>query len=180
MRAVNGMSLAYAISPHYGGSHNSCDMYMNALGIGAEDLGIIPTEAKENSPLIAETAARVMCHRAFYSSAIMCVFSNPPAATLGKYIELATGMKMDINAIRLMGERILDIKRLFNLKMGHTPKDEHIPKILLTPLPESGQAGNVPDFESLKTTFYKFLQWDLITGKPSVKKVEELGLQKFA
>ena len=86
---------------------------------------------------------------------------------------------MNVERIKVMGERILVLKRLFNLKMGHSPKDERIPKILLTPLEESGSEGNVPDVEMLFSEFYKYLEWDPMTGMPSQEKITALGLQEF-
>jgi aldehyde:ferredoxin oxidoreductase len=180
MRAINGMSLAYGISPHYGGSHNACDMYMNALGVGFEEIGVGTTEAKENTPHVAHTAAGQMCHRALYSSIVLCVFCNPSVETISNYIKLVTGTVYDVTALKHMGERILNLKRLFNLKMGHTPKDEHIPKLLLTPIPNGGQEGNVPDYPMLHQEFYKFLEWDPVTGMPSQSRLEKLELEDYA
>jgi aldehyde:ferredoxin oxidoreductase len=180
MRAINGMALAYGISPHYGGSHNSCDYYMNTQGIAFEEIDIQSTDAKDCNPEVAQMAARLMAYRAFYSSIIMCLFANPPASTTAKYLELITGMEVDLDKVKEWGERILNLKRLFNLKMGHVPSDEHIPKILLTALPESGQEGNVPDTEMLYREFYKFLDWDPDTGRPSIEKLNQLGLTDFA
>lgn len=180
MRNVNGMAIAYGISPHYGGSHNACDMYMNVLGVCFDELGIESAEEKENSPTVSKIAAQTMDHRAFYSAAIICVFADSPVKNLAKFLEYATGMPFNIEKIKIMGQRILTMKRLFNLKMGHKPEDEHIPKILLTPLPESGHEGNVPDYEFLKSEFYKYEEWEKETGMPSREKLERLGLIEYA
>ena len=56
---------------------------------------------------------------------------------------------------------------------------EHIPKIFLTPL-EGGTEGAVPDINILYPEFYKYLDWDLDTGKPSKKVIKELVLEDFA
>ena len=55
---------------------------------------------------------------------------------------------------------------------------EHIPKILLTPL-EGGSEGNVPDVNILYPEYYKYLNWNLETGKPSEEVIKELGLEEL-
>ena len=135
MRAINGMALAMEFHHIMVGLIHSCDYYMNTQGIAFEEIDIQSTDAKDCNPEVAQMAARLMAYRAFYSSIVMCLFANPPATTTAKYLQLITGMDVDLDKVKNWGERILHLKRLFNLKMGHTPKDEHIPQILLTPLP---------------------------------------------
>ncbi len=179
MRATHGMAIAYGLSPHYGGSHNTCDMYMVSLGGSNEEVGMEMVLPHENTPEMAISAANTMAYRAFYSSYGMCVFANPPTELITKTIELGTGMSFDIERVKTLGKRILTLKRLFNLKMGFTRKMEHIPKILLTPL-GGGQEGAVPDTNILFTEFYKYLDWDLETGKPSDEIIKELGLEEYS
>jgi aldehyde:ferredoxin oxidoreductase len=180
MRSSNGMALAYGISPHYGGSHNSCDAYMVTTGMEINDLGITSDDNRDNGPDMAIMSAKLMNYRAFSSSAIFCVLSNPTIPEIAKFLELGLGSKWDVKAIEVISDRILTIKRLFNLKMGHTPKDERIPKLLLVPIQDCGQEGNVPDFPALKSEFYKFMEWDAETGMVSKEKLDRLGLNDFA
>ncbi len=109
MRAINGMALTYGISPHYGGSHNSCDYYMNTQGIAFEEIDIQSTDAKDCNPEVAQMAARLMAYRAFYSSIVMCLFANPPATTTAKYLQLITGMDVDLDKVKDWGKRILTL-----------------------------------------------------------------------
>jgi aldehyde:ferredoxin oxidoreductase len=179
MRATHGMAIAYGISPHYGGSHNACDMYMVSLGGSNEAVGMDMVLPHENSPEMAISAANTMAYRAFYSAYGMCVFANPPTEGIAKTIELGMGVPFDIEKIRMIGKRVLTLKRLFNLKMGFKREMEHIPKILLTPL-EGGSEGNVPDVNILYPEFYKYLKWNFETGKPSDEAIKELGLEEYS
>ena len=179
MRATHGMAIAYGISPHYGGSHNACDMYMVSLGGSNEVMGMDMVLPHENSPEMAKSAANTMEYRAFYSAYGMCVFANPPTEGIAKTIELGTGVHFDIEKIKLIGKRVLAVKRLFNLKMGFTRNMEYIPKILLTPL-EGGSEGNVPDVDILYPEYYKYLKWNLETGKPTEEVIKELGLEDYS
>jgi aldehyde:ferredoxin oxidoreductase len=120
-----------------------------------------------------------MNYRALYSSMIMCSFCNPLPSQNAALIETATGLKFGIHEIKLYGERILTMKRLFNLKMGLSAKDDKLPKILLRPFNEGGSAGKTPDFDTLKANFYRLKDWDSVTGRPSDQKLEYLGLSNL-
>lgn len=179
MRSTSPMAIAYGISPHYGGSHNSCDGYMVTTGLEIPDLGITLEGPFEDPKETAIVAGKLMEYRAFYSAAIFCVFANPPPQNLAKYLELALGEPFPMDRIVTTGQRILTLKRLFNIKMGHTPQDEHIPKILLEPLPESGSEGQVPDVATLFSEFYSYMEWDKESGKPRDDKMKRLGLENY-
>jgi len=109
----------------------------------------------------------------------MCSFCNPLPSQNAALIEYATGLKFGLEEIKLYGERILNMKRLFNIKMGLTAEYDKLPKILLRPFKEGGSAGKSPNFDKLKNIFYKFKDWDPKTGKPSESKLKKLGLDKL-
>ncbi len=180
MRSSHPMAITYGLSPHYGGSHNACDAYMVTTGLAIEEMDIESDDPHDNTPEVAQVMGRLMEYRAFYSSAIFCVFANPPPTALANYLELAIGEEFTLDNIKEIGKRIFTLKRLFNLKMGHTPQDEHIPAILLKPLPESGSEGAVPDVKLLFTEFYKHQEWDPATGRPSQDKIDRLLLSDYA
>jgi aldehyde:ferredoxin oxidoreductase len=71
------------------------------------------------------------------------------------------------------------VKRLFNLKMGITPADDRLPKIVLNPVNEGGSAGKTPNFEQLKEAYYKYRTFDSKTGYPKQDKLEKLGLNNL-
>jgi aldehyde:ferredoxin oxidoreductase len=75
-----------------------------------------------------------------------------------------------------LGERNYMIKRMFNLKMGLTPADDRLPKIVLNPVNEGGSAGKTPNFQQLKDAYYEYRQFDKESGYPSQDKLKFLGL----
>ena len=179
MRSSNGMSIAYGISPHYGGSHNACDMYMVGTGLEIPEMDVSVDSATENTPEMVNATSNLMNYRAFYSSAIVCVFANPAPSEIAKLLTTIIGDPFDLDRIKQLGETIFTLKRLFNMKMGHVPADEHIPDMLLVSLKESGNEGNVPDVDYLFKEFYKVQEWDAATGMPSDAKLERLGLTDY-
>ncbi len=175
LRSCFGMAIAYAAGPR-GPCHNACDIYQTSLGQPFPELDIISPDQYDESSVMTDACARLMDYRAFYSSVVMCIFSNPSPVSLGKLITYATGFEIGIPEIKKIGERIVNMKRLFNVKMGLTAEWDRLPAILTNPLPEGGAAGRSPDWKKMLNQFYQYRKWDPVTGIPRKEKLEELGL----
>jgi len=168
MRSNFGMSIAYGIGPR-GPSHNACDAYYTLLGIPLDEIGIKQIDTHCDTIEMAKFCSLLMDYRALYSSMVMCSFCNPLPSQNAAIIEAVTGLKFGLKEVRSYGKRITNMKRLFNIKMGLTPSDDDIPKFLLQPFKEGGSAGKTPDFKRLKELFYKYRDWDPISGKPKLQ-----------
>ncbi|MFX1489471.1 MAG: aldehyde ferredoxin oxidoreductase family protein, partial [Promethearchaeota archaeon] len=180
VRSNYGMAIAYGIGgAHKGPSHNLCDMYFVLMGIPFEEIDA-PTVTLDNyldNLEMAKTCSIIMDYRALYSSIVMCSFCNPLPSQVAAIIEHTTGLRFGLDEVKLYGERILNMKRLFNIKMGLTPDDDRLPKILLRPYSNGGSAGKTPNFERLKNLFYKYRDWNPNTGKPSESKLTFLNIK---
>jgi aldehyde:ferredoxin oxidoreductase len=64
--------------------------------------------------------------------------------------------------------------------MGLTRANDKLPKALLTPYPDGGSDGFVPDINAMLTSYYEVRRWDMATGKPSREKLTELGMDDVA
>lgn len=179
LRHTWGMALAYSVGTTRGPCHCACDMYMILLGLPFQDLGIELIDKYTDDEKMAKNCALTYNYRALYNSLVLCLFCNPPPDMVARIIETATGLDFDIEKIKIIGERIYTMKRLFNLKMGLTPEEEKLPRILLEPLEEGGSAGKSPDFEKLKKLYFNVRDWDLETGYPSQEKLEDLDLENL-
>ncbi len=175
LRSNYGMAIAYGMGLK-GPSHNLLDAYFVLTGIPLEEIGIKLIDKFSDSRDMAEFCSLLMDYRALYSSMIMCSFCNPLPSQIASIIEHATGLKFGLDEIKLYGERIATIKRLFNIKMGLTQEDDNLPQILLRPFSDGGSAGKSPDFKKLKKYFYNYRDWDPKTGIPSDFKLNILSL----
>jgi aldehyde:ferredoxin oxidoreductase len=164
-RANYGMAIAYGMSPR-GPSHNAIDAYYVLMGIPLEEIGIKQIDTYKDDFEMAECCSLLMDYRALYSSMIMCSFCNPLPSHNAEIIKHATGLDFGLEEIKSYGERIANMKRLFNIKMGLTSKDDKLPRILLRNFKKGGSAGRSPDFTKLKELFYEYRQWNPITGIP--------------
>lgn len=180
LRSNYGMAIAYGIGGAYRGpSHNACDPYFTLLGVPLEELDIDVIDKYRDDDVMAKYCSIDMDYRALYSSMIMCSFCNPLPSQNAAMIEAATGIKFGLKEIKLYGERILTLKRMFNIKMGLTADDDKLPDILLRPFTNGGSAGKSPDFIKLRRLFYKYRGWDQKSGKPDMNKLNALGLDKL-
>jgi aldehyde:ferredoxin oxidoreductase len=181
MRSCYGMAITYLFSPR-GACHTTADAYKalrKANEIDFSSLNIRKTDIHENTKELVKYTANLQDYRALYSSLISCVFFNPPPSYMAEIINSLLGKEYDLNDIKRLGERIFTIKRLFNLRMGLTPKDEKIPKILLKPKKEGVVRGKFPNYKKLKKYYYDIRKWNKKTGYPTTNKLKELDLDKI-
>jgi aldehyde:ferredoxin oxidoreductase len=165
-RAYLGMAVTYALSPR-GACHMQGDMYELDLGRdNGEDIGLVPGKRHENSFEKGRTAARLQAWRNLYNALPLCQFENPPPALLAAALNAATGWDLTAQDLIPIGKRILNAKRLLNMKLGLTRAGDRLPDLLLRPLAEGGAAGRVPDLPALLAGAYAEFGWDPEKGRP--------------
>jgi aldehyde:ferredoxin oxidoreductase len=173
-RAVSGMALSYLTSPR-GACHNQSDYWFVELGNAMDELGIPMTDRLEDSGK-ARYVARYQDWRTVCNSLVMCYFAVTPPSTVVKLLSAATGHDWSLEEMMLAGERAWNLKRVYNYHLGLTRASEKLPKLLLEPMPEGGQAGHVPNVELMLKEYYEARGWDPATGMPTPQKLAELGL----
>ncbi|MCL7451575.1 MAG: aldehyde ferredoxin oxidoreductase family protein [Anaerolineae bacterium] len=176
-RALSGMALVYATSPR-GACHMQGDMYSIDMGLTIPEVGIFPggrfkTRGK------AKVVARVQDWRTLYNSAIMCVFVNPTAPVLVRLLSAATGWSSDIVWWQRTGERIFNLKRAFNNRLGIQRGNDRLPERMLIPM-SNGSRGRTPRMDMLLQEYYEERDWDWHTGKPSRERLISLGAPDIA
>ena len=95
---------------------------------------------------------------------------------MAEMVTSLTGLDFDVERLKRTGERIFNLKRLFNIKMGLNQFHDELPHVILEELSEGVARGKSPDFEKLKSHYYKVRDWDPKTGIPREKKLKELNL----
>ncbi len=178
-RAIIGMALVYATSAR-GASHMDGDMFMVDLGQENAELGIYPGDRFEQSPEKVDTVIRTQNYNAFTNCLISCSNAFYGSHRWRAMVAAVTGRDISPAEVLAIGERIYNLKRALANRLGATRSDDRLPAPLLTPLPEGGTEGNVPDMARLLPEFYSQRGWDWDSGKPFFDKLQDLGLNYVA
>ena len=179
-RAFPSMALVYATSPR-GACHNQGDMYYVEMGRGVPELGIEPADDGGELHRFemtgrAQSVARSQDYRSFYNALIMCIFCNPPPQDVTDMLAAVTGWEVDLEDLLTTGERIWNLKRVLNNRLGLNRSNDRLPKALLEPLPDGGAAGHRLDLDLMLREYYAVRSWDWETGQPTREKLMSLGL----
>jgi aldehyde:ferredoxin oxidoreductase len=154
-------------------SEESLLRYVNRIGVPREEIKKVVTGGPDgfDVPLMTYYVemfnnivyAMSMCNRPFFSRVI----------DLNTFAELfRTSVGLDYSPQKLMNiaERIINIKRMFNVRDGATREDDCYPQGHLPPEREE-------EFQGFLDSYYLAHGWDKKTGIPTPAKLEELSLE---
>ena len=115
------------------------------------------------------------------NSATMCYFAlmSLSITDIAEALKTATGFDYNLGEIMECGERIWMLQRGLNNLMGVTAADDRMPKRIMTPHPDGGAAGSVPNVELMLKDYYKARGLDT-NGRPLKEKLNKLGLSDLA
>ena len=117
-------------------------------------------------------------------SMIVCKFSRgtyyKEFEDLAKLYTLVTGFETTPEEIRLKGERINNLARLFNIREGLGRKDDTLPyKVMHMPVPDEGPSKGAyvsqEELDLLLDDYYEARGWTE-EGIPTIEKLKELGM----
>lgn len=180
-RAFYSMGVEYATA-HRGACHVTAYACVSDMGLLNPPAGITkrtgrfdPTRKGEITgifqDLFAILAAGVVC---FFGATAMAgpVFMNA--------FRDCCGWPVDELTLNVSADRLYNLKWAYNVRAGMRAKDNVLPKRLLTPTKEGGQAGRVPPMDEMIKEYYAWRGWTedavptkdrlLIIGLPDVAK----------
>ncbi|OGW18658.1 MAG: hypothetical protein A3G93_07230 [Nitrospinae bacterium RIFCSPLOWO2_12_FULL_45_22] len=177
-RAYHSMAVNYATSPR-GACHLHGGPFMFELGFIAPEAGVTYKPGrfdKKGKGLLAKAAQDLA---SLINSLVVCFFAGMGLQPLHHMVLLntVTGAGYTTKELLLIGERISNLQRAFNLRCGITAVDDKLPPRLLEPTPDGGAAGRVPDIKFQLEEYYQVRGWDA-KGIPTKQKLQELGLEE--
>ncbi len=95
-------------------------------------------------------------------------------------VRAATGWDVTVDELLEIGERAVNMARLFNNREGFTRADDRLPGRLHSPLeggPLTGRSIDREAFEAAITGLYELKGWDPATGVPTPERLRPLGLE---
>lgn len=170
-RGVQGMGLGYATS-----NRGAC--HLRGYTVASEILGIpvktdpLATEGKPELLKAFQDATAVV------DSSGLCVFTTFAWTLNDIQPQIATACEGDwsMEKLLVMGERIWNLERKFNLSAGFTAKDDTLPPRLLKEAAKTGPAkGHVAELGKMLPQYYKARGWTA-DGVPTNETYQRLGL----
>lgn len=121
--------------------------------------------------------------KAVVDSSVICAIGStyPPAKTYWEELSIAltaaTGFDFSIANLKVIGERIVNMERMYNARHGLSRKDDRLPERLLKePAPDGPAKGHVVELDHMLDEYYSHRGWNKETGLPPDEKLRELGL----
>lgn len=145
----------------------------------APDLGFpepIPLFSRE---MVPKAEAKAGPKRQFEDTLGICMFlCQGSLQGILDTLNAVTGYTLDKARALEVGERIINLLRLFNVRHGLTPEDDALSPRLLEAIPEGAHRGKSiePFFEEMRRSYYVEMGWDPETGRPLPQTLERLGL----
>jgi aldehyde:ferredoxin oxidoreductase len=170
-RGVQGMGLSYA-------TNNRGACHVRGYTVASEVLGIpvktdpLETEGKSELVKAFQDATAVV------DSAGLCLFTTFAwtLEDIAPQIDAACEGDWSVENCAVVGERIWNMEREFNLEAGITAKDDTLPQRLLKEAAKVGPAkGRVNDLDKMLPEYYEIRGWTA-EGVPTADTRKRLGL----
>ncbi len=181
VRGLKGMALGFAVASR-GGDHLTSSAYAVELAGKLWIFENVDPRRTEGKGKIVKMLEDLM---AVYDTIGICKFSRyfywPEE--ISEFLEVVTGLKLSPEDVLKVGERVVNLERLFNLREGMDPEDDTLPpRVLKEPIDEGPCKGCVvtlEELEDMKREYYEERGWSPVTGKPLKHKLIELGLNEL-
>lgn len=193
-QAKKSLGLIYAVNP-FGADHQSSEhdwMYEDGVASPLYLNRLAELDLKEPcapGSLEAEKVRFALYTHRFYSmldTLELCQFVWGPAWTLygpSEIVELVravTGWQVSLYELMKVGERRLNLLRIFNAREGFSRKEDVLPQKFLKPLagsgPTAGTAIDPIEFTAALDLYYQLSGWSA-DGIPSRANLVDLGIE---
>ncbi len=164
-RAMQGMGLGYATS-NRGACHLRHDTF-------EQDMSDPSSGGKANAVRTSQDFVSMV------DSTGLCLFTTGVwgYGHFAKMVNATCPGDWDEDRLRMTGERIWNLERLFNTRAGLTAADDTLPpRMLQDPVPGGFGNGNVVELNVMLPQYYSLRGWDA-EGIPTATKLTELGIR---
>ncbi len=169
-RGAKGMGLTYAVSSR-GACHNFAYTIRDEMWTGEAD------RFTENGK--ADLVKELSDIDALANSGIICKFPLDQAIfeweEIKEVLYYVTGYKYSKEELQEIGERSINIERLFNYREGFTREDDTLPDRFLEETLEGPSSDQTVNLEKMLTEYYKIRGWNS-DGTPKESKLKELNI----
>jgi aldehyde:ferredoxin oxidoreductase len=173
-RALKGMSIGYATATRGGSHHDTRPTPQYAQGFDRRGVAGKPEFAVRSQHFTAVDDSLVVCR--FTSERGFGLFLGEPYARM---VRAVTGWDMSVDELERIGERVVNLERLFNVREGVRRKDDVLPgRVMREPIPDGPSAGmHCPpeELSAMLDEYYRLRGWNA-DGVPMPERLAALGL----
>jgi aldehyde:ferredoxin oxidoreductase len=173
-RALKGLSIGYATATRGGSHHDTRPTPQYAAGFDRRGTADKPAFAVRSQHFTAVGDSLVMCR--FTSERGFGLFLGEPYAAM---VRAVTGWDVTVEELERVGERIVNLERLFNVREGVRRGADALPwKVMHEPIPDGPSAGMFcpPDeLDAMLDEYYRLRGWTR-DGVPDASRLSALGL----
>ncbi len=178
VRGIKGMALAFMTSPR-GACHLRSGAYaLELTGKFWKYEGVDRFSSEDKGREIADMENFM----AVYDALGVCKFSRGIyLLNFEEILDAAIGKEMGEDELIVIGERICNLKHVFNVKAGWKKENARLPEKIHQPIPEGVSKGSYVSKEEEKKMLEDYFSargWDK-NGIPKKKKLEELDIEEF-
>jgi aldehyde:ferredoxin oxidoreductase len=172
-------ALNYATAAR-GACHNASWSHPYELSLAAPEIGIDQPQDAYQVDGKAEFTAKLQNMQTAFDCLIICRFTQiGKAVTLSdvtRWLSAVVGRDVGVPELMEVGERVFNLKRLFNTRAGISRKDDFLPPRLLTRNRTGAELTNqLPPFGRLLSDYYEHRGWSE-DGIPTPAALQRLGL----
>jgi aldehyde:ferredoxin oxidoreductase len=175
-------AVGYATSTR-GADHVQAYSHIYERIVCAPSLGVpepLPRETAEGKGALVATLQNFM---ALFDSLKLCKFLvlgdfQPPQ--LVEWANAVTGWEYDLSEWMRTGERICNLRRLINARLGASRVDDTLPaRLLFHRRGDGGAPDSLPPFSKMLADYYEARRWNEF-GLPTPELLHELDLDEYA
>ncbi len=181
-RRFFSQALSYGTAAR-GACHNASWSHPYELSLSMPEIGIPEPQDSYQVEGKAEFTAKLQDLMSMMDTLIMCRFTQVGKAVnvtnMVNWLNVITGWDLDIPEFMKIGERVFNLKRIYNSRLGISRKDDFLPPRFMT-LKRTGEglANQLPPMGRLLSDYYDYRGWTE-DGIPSQGKLEERGLDEL-
>lgn len=152
---------------------------LEPLRFVAEGTAAIVVRRQDYSNLLNSLVMCMFCEIAFAQYYTPTEFQGLTAKEITEWFNLATGLDKDFKSLLHAGEKMFNLKRLINLKLGLEASSDNLPERFTNVKRKQGAAAeHLPQINEMIKDYYYHRGWEA-GGKIKAEKLRELGLEEL-
>jgi aldehyde:ferredoxin oxidoreductase len=184
-RLMPSMGLGFMVNPH--GADHCCNVHDTRFAYAAgmksmNPLGFYePIPAEDIGPRKVAVFKVEYLRQALFDTLAMCHLASVAVdlPVMAEIMNAVTGGNTGVVDLLRIGERVMTVARLFNIREGFTDKDDQLPKRFFIPKTSGILAKRALDPQKMdraKRYYYTLMGWDA-KGVPLPERLEELYIE---